>query len=470
MSKTRIAFGTSGWRAILADEFTFENVSLVVKAIADELIANGNDKAEVIVSHDTRFLGDRFALHAARILSGAGIKPLLTDRDAPTPVIAYEIVRRKVAGGINFTASHNPSEYQGIKFSPANGGPASKELTKKLEKRISDLQATDTVPVLGEPPKNKINPQADYIKRIKEIVDMATIKKAGLKILCNSMYGTSRDYLDRLFIESGCRVEVMNNYPDARFGGFPPEPAPANVKDFTDRIEKEGFDLGLATDGDADRFGVFGKNCFAPNANEMLALLLDHLVESRGWRGIVVRTVATSHFVDAVAKLHGCKVIEVPVGFKWIAAEMEKAPNDFVIGGEESGGLTIRGHVPEKDGILACSLATEMVARRKKSLKEILEDLKDKTGRIASDRINIHYNPSERDILMKRVSKRPTTLAGKKVIEKNEMDGIKFLLEDGSWIMTRFSGTEPVVRLYVEGKEGFLKELELAGRELLGRD
>ncbi len=466
---TPIAFGTSGWRALLADEFTFPNVSLVVRAIADELKSSSPQPAPVVVSHDTRFLGEAFALHAARVLSGAGVASLVTDRDAPTPVIAYEIIRRRASGGINFTASHNPSPYQGLKFSPSNGGPASKELTKALEKRIAALQADGREIPLGEAPRERVDPRADYKARIREIVDLDSIRKSGLKILCNCLYGTSRDYLDSLLREAGCPVSVMNDRPDPRFGGFPPEPAPAYVRDFTTRLDAEGFDLGLATDGDADRFGVFGRSGVAPNANEMLALLLDHLVESRNWKGVVVRTVATSHFVDAVAKLHGCRVVEVPVGFKWIAAEMEKAPGDFVIGGEESGGLTIRGHVPEKDGVLACLLAAEMVARKKMPLGAILEDLRDRTGRIASDRINVHYDPSTRADLLARVAERPQTLAGRKVVSRNEVDGVKFLLEDGSWIMTRFSGTEPVVRLYIEGREGTLKELEEAGRRMLGQ-
>jgi phosphoglucomutase len=261
----------------------------------------------------------------------------------------------------------------------------------------------------------------------------------------------------------------MNNRPDPRFGGFSPEPAPQYVRDFTACLDSGAFDLGLATDGDADRFGVFAPGGVCPNANEMLALLLDHLVESRGWKGFVVRTVATSHFVDAVARHHGCEVVEVPVGFKWIAGEMFRDGAGFVIGGEESGGLTIRGHVPEKDGILACLLTAEMVARRGKPLGALLEDLRTRVGHIASDRINIHYEPSQRQALLDRVAARPAALAGRRVVSRVDLDGAKFLLEDGAWIMTRFSGTEPVVRLYIEGRPGELGALERAGRDLLGQ-
>ncbi|MEK8024005.1 MAG: phosphoglucomutase/phosphomannomutase family protein [Candidatus Hydrogenedentota bacterium] len=468
---TPITFGTSGWRAILADEFTFENARFVVRAIADEVNANGDGEKGVVVSHDTRFLGETFALQAARVLAAAGVRPLLTDRDCPTPVVAWEIIRGKAAGGINFTASHNPAEYQGIKFSPANGGPASKELTKSLEHRIMELQIARQPIPMGDAPADRINPCSEYKKRIREIVDLESIRKSGFRILCNCMFGTSRGYLDALLTEAGCPIEVMNDKPDARFGGKPPEPAPAYVGDFLARLDEGGFNLGLATDGDADRFGVFapvgsGKPVVAPNANEILAMLLDHLVESRGWKGTVVRTVATSHFVDAVAKLHGCSIVEVPVGFKWIAAEMAKDPT-FVIGGEESGGLTIRGHVPEKDGILACLLVAEMVARRSKPLGEILADLKRRAGDIASNRINLHYKPEDRQKLLDRAAAKPAMLAGRNVVRKIEIDGSKFLLDDGSWIMARFSGTEPVVRIYVEGPPDRLPALEQAGRDLL---
>lgn len=467
---TSIVFGTSGWRAVLGEEFTFPNAELAVRAIADELLAQGVAAKGVVVSHDTRFLGERFALLAARVLSGAGVPPFLTIRDTPTPTLAYEVIRRGAAGCINFTASHNPCEYQGIKFSPANGGPASKELTTSLEKRIVALQASGNAVPLGAPPAERIDLRAHYLARIRELVDLEAIRKAGLRILVNCLYGTSRDYLDTLLSEAGCDVTVMNNLPDVRFGGFPPEPSPDNVHDFTTRLDAEGFSIGVATDGDADRFGVFEPGGKAINANEILALLVDHLATSRGWKGVVVRSVATSHFVDRVAEIHGCRVIEVPVGFKWIAAEMEKDPSGFVIGGEESGGLTIRGHVPEKDGILACLLAIEMVAQRGRSLATLLAELKDRTGGISSDRINIHYSPEDRDKLLERVAARPERLAGRRVVSRNDLDGAKFLLEDGSWIMTRFSGTEPVVRLYIEGPAESLKDLERAGRTLLGQD
>lgn len=464
-----ITFGTSGWRAILGEEFTFPNAALVVRAVADEVVEAGLASRGVVVSHDTRFLGERFALQAARILEAAGVPALLTDRDAPTPVVAWTILDRKAAGGINFTASHNPAEYQGIKFSPANGGPAPKELTKSLERRIAAFQSSGRAPELGASPSSCIDPLPSYLARIRTLVDLDAIRKARPRVLVNCLHGTSRGYLDALVAETGIPYEVMNDRADARFGGYPPEPAPAYVRDFTDRLDSGAFDLGLATDGDADRFGVFAPGGIAPNANEMLALLVDHLAVSRGWTGTVVRTVATSHFVDAVAKLHGCRIVEVPVGFKWIAAEMEKDPGGFVIGGEESGGLTIRGHVPEKDGILACLLALEMVAQRGRPLGQLLADLKARTGSISSDRVNVHYDPADRDALLERVAARPATLAGRRVVETITIDGTKFLLEDGSWIMTRFSGTEPVVRVYIEGTAAALPELARAGRELLGK-
>lgn len=466
-----IKFGTSGWRAILAEEFTFENAGLVVRAIADELTAQGKTKGGVVITHDTRFLGERFALHAARVLAGAGLKPLLTDRDTPTPVVAFETIRRKADGCINFTASHNPAPYQGLKFSPENGGPASKELTVALEKRIAALQAKGERVPLGPAPADRIDPSGEYKKRIAAMIDLAAIKKSGLKILVNCLHGTGRGYLDALLREAGCDVVAMNDKPDPTFGGHAPEPAPEHVPDFIARLESGPYDIGLATDGDADRFGVFERGGFAPNANEILGLVLDHLVTSRGWKGIVVRSVATSHFVDAVAKMHGCRVVEVPVGFKWIAGEMEKAPAEFMLGGEESGGLTIRGHVPEKDGVLACLLVAEMVAQRGKTLAALLKELRAKSADIASRRINVHYDEAKRDALLtKAAAPAPAAFAGVKVADTNRMDGTKYLLADGSWIMLRFSGTEPVIRLYVEGAPDRIAALEKAGREFLAAD
>lgn len=465
--KPSITFGTSGWRAILGEEFTFDNASLVVRAIADELLASGKGSNGVLVTHDARFLGGRFALAAAEVLAGAGIRPLVTDRDAPTPVASFEIVRRKLDGGINFTASHNPAEYQGMKFSPANGGPASKELTHSLEKRIVAFQNAGSDIPRGKAPPERIDPRPEYRRAISRIVDLAAIKSSGMKILVNCLYGTSRDYLDAIMRDAGCKVEVMNDTLNPSFGGFPPEPAPEYVKDFTSRLDSEDFGLGLATDGDADRFGIFGPGGVQPNANEVIALLVNHLAVSRGWRGKVVRSVATSHFVDRVAALHGSEIVEVPVGFKWIAAEMERSPEEFVIGGEESGGLTIRGHIPEKDGILACLLVAEMIAERKKPLPVLLDELRRRTAPIVSRRVNVHYRPDAKERILAAALRDHRSLAGLKVARKVTIDGTKFILEDGSWIMLRFSGTEPVVRLYVESDPGGIEKVEAAGRALI---
>lgn len=461
-----IKFGTSGWRAIIAEDFTFDNVAVVVRAIADELLASGRTENGVLIVYDARFLGPRFARHAARVLAGAGLKAYLTDRPTPTPVAAFEIIRRGAAGGINFTASHNPAEYQGLKFSPHTGGPATKELTSSLEKRISDLQSQGESIELGDAPEHRLDPRPEYVKRIAEMVDLKTIGGSGLKILVNPLYGAGRGYLDEILRDAGCEVETISDSSDPSFGGFPPEPAPEYVEDFISRLN-EGFDLGLATDGDADRFGIFAPNGVEPNANEILGLVLDHLVQSRGWKGRVVRSVATSHFIDRVAELHGCEIVEVPVGFKWIAEEMAKDPESFVIGGEESGGLTIRGHVPEKDGILACLLVAEMVAMRRKGVGELLEELKERTGPLASKRVNVQYDERDRARLVQTAAKQPDSIDGRKVVKTVDIDGNKYILDDGSWIMVRFSGTEPVIRLYAEDSPDRIEGLIEAGRQLL---
>lgn len=456
-----IKFGTSGWRGIIADDFTFDNVKVVSQAVADYINNDGATEKQksVIVGYDTRFHSENFAKISSQVLAANGIKVFLTKRDCPTPVISYEILRRKIAGGLNFTASHNPPEYNGLKFSPSWGGPALPETTKAIEKRCEELarraggeSAIKEISFEEGKSKNKISeiePEKTYIKRIKELVDLKAIQKSNIKMVLDVLYGTGRGYLDKILADSDCKIKVLHNFRDVLFGGNPPEPAKKNLGELLQILKKEKYQLGLATDGDADRFGIIDSDGTFITPNETIALLLDHLVKTRKWKGVVARSVMTTHLVDAVAKKYNVEVRETPVGFKYIGEVMTK--EKMIIGGEESGGLTIMGHIPEKDGILACLLAAEMVAVNKKPIREILKQIYRQVGTILSERLNFRL-PAEKmnSIKSKLEQNPPSAIASIRVKNINRTDGYKFLLEDGSWVGLRLSGTEPVVRIYVE--------------------
>jgi phosphoglucomutase len=468
----RITFGTSGWRGILCEDFIFENVKVVTQAIADNVKASGEASKGIIVGYDSRFMGEAFAREAARVLTGAGIKTFLCVRDTPTPVIAFEILRRSTAGAINFTASHNPPEYNGIKFSPSSGGPALPETTNDIERRANEMVgqvcykecALDQA--LRDGLLEEIDPMQPYLDDLSRKVDFAAIAKLGT-IAVNPLYGTGRGYLAEPLKAHGVNVVQMNAHRDPYFGGFPPEPSEKYIQDFIRLVQQDPeIMLGIATDGDADRFGIVDGDGSFIEPNYIIALLLDYLVRVKGMTGGVGRSVATSHLVDAVAKLHGVPVYETPVGFKYIGELITQ--DKIIIGGEESAGLTIKGHVPEKDGILACLLVAEMVAHEGKSVRALLEQLYEKVGRYLTKRVNITLSPELEQVFPARIAATPTAFAGVAVKEKVTVDGNKFILEDGSWLLFRKSGTEPVVRLYCEAStDERLQALIAAGREFI---
>jgi alpha-D-glucose phosphate-specific phosphoglucomutase len=468
----RITFGTSGWRGILCEDFIFENVKVVTQAIADHVIAGGEKEKGIIVGYDSRFMGERFAREAARVLAGSGIKAFLCDRDTPTPVIAFEILRRKTAGAINFTASHNPSEYNGIKFSPAWGGPALPETTHDIEQRANEMMGSICYKErhLDDALRNglleEIDPKAPYLKSLEEKVDFGAIVSLGTLAL-NPLYGTARGYLEEPLKAHKVGIKVINAHRDPYFGGFPPEPSEKYIKDFTALVKGDpSIKLGIATDGDADRFGIVDEDGSYIEPNYIIALLLDYLIRSRKMTGGVARSVATSHLVDAVARKHGVEIYETPVGFKYIGELISQ--DKIIIGGEESAGLSIKGHVPEKDGILACFLVAEMVAREGVSVKVLLERLYGQVGRYVTRRENITLSPELEGRFPQKVKATPDAFAGVKVKETVTIDGSKFILEDGSWLLFRKSGTEPVVRLYGEASsEDRLQAVMAAGREFI---
>ena len=472
-----IKFGTSGWRGLIARDFTFFQVRLATQGISDYLKAELANPASpiygrepvVILGYDTRFLGREFTLAAAEILEYNGLIPLMCNRDTPTPVISHNIRARRAIGGINMTASHNPPEYQGLKFSTSNGAAAPPEVTRVIEGNILKRQAEHwsvKTAVVGTYKCETFDPRPAYIKQVKKLIDFNAIKKAKLKLAVELMYGTGRGYLDTMLEEAGATLTVFNAEPNPLFGGHHPEPNEEGMSRVREVIAKRKAILGLGLDGDADRFGIVDRDGTWLTPNQILALALYHLKKNRGWSGAVVRTVPTSHQVDAIANLLGVKVYETPVGFKYIGALMESEP--IIVGGEESGGLSVKGHIPEKDGILACLLMAELVAVEDKPLLKILAGLEKQTGSFHTNRINVSIPADKKDALLRRLAGGLEKIGNLPVQKFITTDGYKFLLPDDEWVAFRASGTEPLIRAYIEAKSPQqLKKLEAASRKIL---
>jgi phosphoglucomutase len=465
-----IRFGTSGWRAIIADEFTFANVRLVTKSICEYLSSAGNAAGSpLIVGFDTRFLGEQFAEQSVKVINSCGFNALLCDQPTPTPTISHAIKDRRAAGAINFTASHNPPEYNGMKFSTADGAPALPEVTKEIEERIGQLDAAAVDTAAGQKAASEFevyDPRPTYFADLEAKVRFDTIAKAGGRYAFDPLWGTGRGYLDAILRAHGVEVETIHDWRDVLFGGRSPEPGEEHVDELREVVKRNKCALGLATDGDADRFGVIDADGAFIAPNNLIALLFDYLAESRGWTGGVARSVATSHLVDRVAASRGLPVYETPVGFKFIGELINQ--DKIILGGEESAGLSMRGHYPEKDGILACLLAAEAVAARGVSLGEQLAEIYGRVGRLEGKRVGVRLTPELLASLPGRLAREPKEIGGRRVERVNRMDGVKFIFADGSWLLMRPSGTEPLVRIYAESEsESDLEVLLEQGRKYL---
>ena len=468
---TEIKFGTSGWRGILAEDFTFANARLVCQAIADYLQQEGLTRQGVVIGYDTRFRSEAFAATAAEVMAANGITSHLTTRDCPTPVVSFTTRAGKHAGAINITASHNPSEYNGLKFSPATGGPAPETVTQPIEALIRGLapEAVKIMPLAQAREKGLIldlEPRAAYFQHLKTLVDLEVLQRSGLKVVVDVLYGTGRDYLDTFLQEAGVEVELLHGYRDAFFGGHRPEPSEEFLQDLAARVRASGAHLGLAVDADADRFGVMDAGGVYRDANIVLGLLFSYLIETRGWDGGVARSVATTHLLDRVAARHHRPVYVTKVGFKYLG---EYINNDQVVMvGEESEGFSMKHHLPEKDGILAGLMVAEMVARKDKGLPELIADLFAQVGPVYNRRLNFSLTPAVKERLLVRLQTVPARFAGLAVAEHITLDGHKYLLENGSWVCFRPSGTEPVVRFYFEASSlPELERLRSAGEALI---
>jgi phosphomannomutase len=443
-----IRFGTSGWRAVVADEFTVANIRLAVAGIAS-YVKTQPEPHRVLVGRDARFLGESFVGEAARVLAGAKVQPIVIPEPAPTPAIAYAVRQMKTSGAINFTASHNPPEYNGIKFSTHDGAPALPEVTKQIEADIAKIgsspiasSSTDTF--------ETVHVKDDFLKRLTELVDLKAIAKSGIKVVFDPFWGAGRGYSCHVLREAGVTVETVHDYRDVLFGGHAPEPDDHLLGDAKAKMKEIGANIGIATDGDADRFGIVDEDGTFIQPNYVIALLFDYLVGTRGWKNGVAKSVATTNLINALAEYHKVPLYETPVGFKYIGELIIE--DKIAIGGEESAGLTIRGHVPEKDGIIAGLLVTEMVATRGKSVGVQLRELFAKVGSFYPVRENFRLTPEGMAKFTEKLKADPTELSGRKVAKIVRTDGLKLILEDGSWVCYRLSGTEPVVRAYTEAR------------------
>ena len=402
----------------------------------------------MIVGHDTRFFGEEFSLTAAQILREHGIHVLLCEGATPTPAIAYEIRRRKVDGAINFTASHNPAEYQGLKFSGPDGGPALPEVTRDIEARAAKLG--ERAPAKqNDKPFEKIDPRDSFLERLAQLVNFKAISDAKLSVVTDALHGCGAGYLDRALTEHGINVQALRTDRDVLFDGSGPDVSEENLRPLREAVLAKKAAVGLATDGDADRFGILDSDGTWMQPNHILGLLYDYIVETRGWKMPAARSVATSHLMDAVARHYGTTVFQTPVGFKYIGELIQQ--DKIAMGGEESAGISIRGHVPEKDGILACLLVAEMVAVRRASLAEQLRALfKRVGGEFWPLRTNLHLPEEVKLKTVARLKSDFSTFLGRHVKGMDRTDGLKLEFDDGSWVLLRLSGTEPLMRVYTE--------------------
>ncbi|MDA8097306.1 MAG: phosphoglucomutase/phosphomannomutase family protein [Clostridia bacterium] len=447
----RISFGTDGWRGIIADDFTFANVGLVAGAIADYVLDKGLADRRVVIGFDNRFMSERFAGLMAGVMSQLGIPVLIGKRSMPTPVTAFAVKHYKAAGAVMLTASHNPPEYNGIKFIPDYAGPALPETTGRIEAFIKRRLAGELPHTAAPAParREEIDPSAAYIEHVRNLVDIEAIRRAGLKVVVDPLHGAGIGYLDRMLGDLDVEVTALHNHRDPLFGGSLPDPSAQKLSELRETVLAEGAHLGLGLDGDADRLGIIDSDGSFISPNQLLTLVYYHLLAVRGWRGPVARTVATTHLLNRISEAYGQETMETAVGFKYIGqCLLEKGS---ICGGEESGGLSIQGHVPEKDGILGGMLAAEIRAVHGKSLSALLDEIGERFGRVYCARIDLRTTSEHKPVVLETVQElAPDTLAGRPVRERITIDGTKLVLDDGAWVLIRASGTEPVFRIYTE--------------------
>ena len=444
-----IKFGTDGWRGIIGESFTFENARTVAQAAADYWREKGTAERGIVVGYDARLLSSRCAEELARVLAANGVRVFLTAKMVATPVLSFAVRNLRAAGGLMVTASHNPADYNGIKFKGEYGGSALPETTRRIEELLGKnpvRRAEGFTPLIV-----RFNPDAEYLEHLRRMVNGEAIREAGLRVVVDPMHGSGRGYLKAFLQPLGVAVQEIRAFDNPGFGGAGPEPVPPNTRPLQQAVLRWRADVGLALDGDADRLGAVDAKGNFVNPHCVYALLLRHLVEKRRWLGPAAKTFSTTVMVDRLGNRYSLPVYETPIGFKYICALFLK--EDLLIGGEESGGISIRSHIPERDGILAALLLLEAMAAARSPLHRLVESLRAEVGAYYYDRMDLPFSYSSRDFLMDALQENPPqhlgpyAVAGCKVL-----DGVKLLLEEDSWLLFRPSGTEPRLRIYVEAR------------------
>jgi alpha-D-glucose phosphate-specific phosphoglucomutase len=464
-----IHFGTDGWRAVISDTFTFHNLRMVSQAIADAVgtgawnngypIGEKVDNKKMIVGFDTRFLSDRYAVDVARVLAANGYKVYLAQADAPTPAISYTVKMMGAIGGIMITASHNAPRYNGIKLKAAYGGSATSEQCRRVEVYLNDNEERSRGPNLMDYEQartigliKRFNPLPDYYDHLRTLIDFDVIADNPQRVVVDPMYGSGRGVIKGVLKGTGCEVKEIRGEMNPGFGGVHPEPIGRHLGALAGAISTHMGDFGLATDGDADRIGAMDERGNFVDPHKIMALSLAYLVEKRGWKGPVVRTVSTTRMIDRLAKQFNIPIYETPVGFNYIAEHMLR--EDILIGGEESGGISFRGHIPEGDGTMMGLLLIEMVANSGTSLYELVDDLLEQVGPAFYERkdMRLSHPVSKARMQQQLLENTPETIGGEKIEDVATADGVKYILADDSWLLIRPSGTEPVLRVYAEGR------------------
>jgi phosphomannomutase len=456
VSTKPIKFGTDGWRAIIGEEYTFENVRYCSQGVAEYFRQAGQLENGLVVGYDTRFASEHFAEAATEVLCGNSIKVLLADRACPTPVASYNLVQRKATGGVVITASHNPGTYSGYKVKPDYGGSASPEIVAKIEEHIARAQQTGQVKrmPLAEAEKKgllqRFDPSGPYLKHMGTLVNLDEIRQAPLKIVVDSMYGAGAGYIAQLLKGGKAQVIEIHSERNPAFPGMAqPEPIAQNLRGLTAAVREHTADVGIATDGDADRLGLMDEHGTFITQLQTISLLALYLLEVQGKRAPIVKSITTSSMLFRLGELYKVPVFETSVGFKYIGPIMIR--ENAMLGGEESGGYGFAGHIPERDGILSGLYILSMMVKLKKKPSQLIDYLYSKTGPHHYDRIDITFDPARRESIMKRIAESsPTQLGGSKVAGIDTFDGRRFRLADGSWSLIRFSGTEPLLRIYCE--------------------
>ena len=476
-----IGFGTDGWRAVIADTFTFSNLRLVAQAVADAINKQhtGSGSPEVVVGYDTRFLSDRFAVEASRVLAGNGIVAWLTRTDAPTPAISYNVKQKDAAAGIVITASHNPPRYNGLKLKASYGGSATAEQCALVEEELLQMERSARGPnmldyerALDQGLIQRFDPGWEYYKHLSELVDIDKISEREMTIVADAMWGAGRGSFPTILSRSRGHINEIRGVLNPGFGGIHPEPILRYLNELVAAVQRVQADVGLATDGDADRIGAIDAQGNFVDPHNIFALVLRHLVENKGQRGAVVKTVSTTYMINALCEQYDLPLHETPVGFNHIADLMMR--EDVLMGGEESGGISIRGHIPEGDGILMGLMLLEVMAQSNAPLHEIIADMQATYGPAHYGRIDTRLvrQLPKNEVVTRLSENAPGALIGETVDRVETMDGVKFHLADHSWLLIRPSGTEPVLRVYAEarspeGMQGLLEAGNAMGQALI---